>query len=259
MTESNRSFALKRLNSRPEALRTVAIMEDNPEIADFVKRQLELAHYNVLSCVDLSDCMYLAEHGCRTFILDIHMGDDRTEEGIAALKSLKAFDRGIFCILLTHHRDERFRKEARDFGCDAFLNKSGRDLISAFDQVLMALDRMWLGQATNLSFDPIHRPLADEIVRRVEALRESQIVFPDDSRKQSLLTRYRDLSERYFDGALTETEKNELDSVTVEIEALESIEAEETDIRNAAGRAGRLDATLDRIGDLLREWKASKG
>ncbi len=259
MNTTNRSSELERLTPGTEALRTIAIMEDNPEIAEFVKRQLEAAKYNVLSAEGLTDCENLAAHGCRTFILDIDMGLGRTEEGIAALRKLKAYDSRIYCVLLTHHRDERFRRAARELGCDAFLSKSGRDLISDFDQVLMALDRMWLGQATALSFDPIHRPKADEIVRRVEALRKDHLDdSPIDGHRELLLSRYRELTEKDLNGELSEEEKSELGEVDRALESIEISEADETDKRNAAGRPGKLDAALDRIGELLREWKAAK-
>ena len=258
MLETYPLSVLEGLRSRTEALRTIAIMEDVEVIARFVRRQLSAENYNVLLAHGASDCEILAAHGCRTFILDIDMGEGRSEEGLSVLSRLKLLYPRIFCILLTNHRD--LRKAALDLGCDAFLNKSGTDLRLEFDQIWMALDRMWLGQATSFSFDPAHRPKADEMVRCVEGLRRDQAADDlDDPEKRSLMARYHELTEKKFCSGLSDQDIHSLEAVTKALEEFELVEANEIDRRNADGRVGRLDADLDRIGELLREWKAAKG
>lgn len=258
MVETYPPAVLESLGSRAKALLTVAIMEDDDIIVKFVRRKLSAANYEVLRAYSARDCETLAACGCLTFILDIDMGKSRSEEGLDVLRTLKLQYPGVFCILLTNHRDHR--KAALDLGCDAFLNKSGGDLTQEFDQVWMALDRMWLGQATALSFDPAHRPKADEMVRCVEALRRDHTADDlDDPEKRSLLARYQELTEKKFRAELSEQEKLSLRDVTKALEAIELVEANEVDQRNVDGRVGRLAADLDRIGELLREWKAAKG
>ena len=246
-------------NSFPEVFRTITIMEDDAVVSEFVAKQLKEAKYHVRAADGLAACQDLAADGCRTFILDIDMGEAREEEGLVALKKLKELYKPVFCVLLTHHRDDKFRKQARNLGCDAFLNKSGRDLRSDFDQILMALDRMWLSQATDLSFDPLHRPKADEIVRRVEELRQGSLTRTlIASDKDRLISRYRDLTERDFNSELSTDEREELDLITSALESAERLEADQMDMENASGRLGKLEAGLDRVSELLRDLRETR-
>ena len=254
MIESSHEQAMVDLPPHSETLRTIVIMEDDGVVASFVQKRLKYAKYKVLKARGKSECLRWAEQrGCRTFILDIDMGKDKKEED-AALRELKAYNRGIFCVILTHHDEAGLRAEAQKLGCDAFLSKRSDRLLGDFDQILMALDRMWLGHLTDLSLDPAHRPKADEMVRRVGELRRG--LGESDPQREAFMVRYRILTEKDLLGRLTADELKELDQLNRALEAIECDKVDGLD-RAGKGRVGRLEASLDRLADILTELRAA--
>jgi DNA-binding response OmpR family regulator len=181
-----------------DGTRAVAIMEDEDAIFDALKAHLEPCGFLVLRANSVDACVELARGNCEAFILDIAMGLGRDDEGILALKALKAIKPTIYCAMLTSHQSDRFRPLAEQLGCDVFLGKSSKDLADA-EHVLLALDRMLLSRATNLPLGAQSRPSAAEICYRIELTRS----FPESlsqSDLDAMVKRYLDLRQKDVSG-----------------------------------------------------------
>lgn len=239
------------------ALRVVALMEDLQADAEFIESQLVGAGFLVLRPNSVAECEDCARQGCTTFILDMDMGAGRTVEGLALLDRLKQINPDNYCVMFTNAGEEH-RSAALKLSCDAFISKM--DLRTDFDQVLMALDRMWLVRATRLSLRPGLRVSAGEMADRVEVLRKVVSIdgrpLDRDERKRELIARYQELL------ALPERssfEEHELERLDLSLAEIEREEADEFDVRLSTSRAGKLDQALDRIESYVQELRAATG
>ena len=234
-------------------------MDDSPDIGSIMKRKLSAAGYEVTLPMSLHECMEEADRGCEAFFLDVNMGDDLPYEGLQTLRSLKRKDPRIFCALLTtHEEDEEVRIRSYEYGCDALLGKSSKDL-TRFEGIQMALHRMWLSRVTDLPLGPAGDSDALKISNRVAQIGVAAPIAPvpdvEGEEAKKSIERYQQLFVKSLQGPLTASESIEYESRKSGMEAIEDAEntAIETDFPHSG--AGRFEAKLRGAERLLQEFR----
>ena len=104
----------------------VVIMEDKKDtqksIRDILENQYNL---NVKIAKDKYEVINFAEdQKHQVYLLDVHMGDDRRQEGIDALEVIKELNADSFVSILTGHPTPEIKKMAYKFGVDLYKEKT---------------------------------------------------------------------------------------------------------------------------------------
>lgn len=103
----------------------VVVMEDDSETRHLIHRVFKEMGFTEVIFVDSTDAVVeLAVAGkLQNFILDIHMGDKRPQEGLDALEILKDIDSDIFVAILSGHPSVD-RRRAERLKVNIFQSKS---------------------------------------------------------------------------------------------------------------------------------------
>jgi CheY-like chemotaxis protein len=136
--------------------------------------------------------MELLAYGCRTFLLDIHMGGERKVEGLETLEQIKQECPDAFCAVVTG--DQRYRGQALSLRADWYCGKDDSEI----EQLIERLNEVYLRRRLDLT---------DEVtVRRVGSrLREPPAVAgnPADCLLQQAFERF-DFCRKYVDARIAD-------------------------------------------------------
>lgn len=103
----------------------IAIMDNDPDDLAVYRKVLTRLGFKKVYAVDSAHKVIelRKKNGLQNFILDIHMGDDREEEGLDALEKLKKGDDDVFVGMLSNHSDA-YERKAKRLKADAFIPKT---------------------------------------------------------------------------------------------------------------------------------------
>ena len=108
-------------NKRPD---TIVLVEDIPEQREAMKLTLEQIGYEVRAYESGTPAIHDAEQKLTSwFILDVHMGPGRENEGLRAMQSIKASLPSSVVVVLSNYPEKI--DLASDFGADLAIPKSG--------------------------------------------------------------------------------------------------------------------------------------
>lgn len=105
----------------------VIVMEDRITTQEAIKEILEREFNLQVKIVDSKeDAIDYAEKNrkIQCYLLDIHMGDDRQQEGIDALEEIKAINEKSFVSIFTGHPSQEIQRMASRLGADSYREKS---------------------------------------------------------------------------------------------------------------------------------------
>lgn len=110
----------------------IGIMENDYETRIFIKDVIKKLGGKVYEIDRVEEVVRLAQdQNLRAFILDIHMGDGREQEGLDALEILKKIDASIFVAILSAY-PERFKQLALKANVNVFQSKSGNSMFDVY-------------------------------------------------------------------------------------------------------------------------------
>jgi CheY-like chemotaxis protein len=110
-------------SNQSTALGDIVVME-NDDIRSDIIQALRSVGCGARAAGNMNEAICLAESGAgRFFILDIHMGEDRTHEGLDALEEIKGIDENIFVAVYSAHPNW-YEKQAMNLGADLFVVKT---------------------------------------------------------------------------------------------------------------------------------------
>ena len=105
-------------------LNEVVVMEDDKTTRADIAKALKELGCGVYEAKDSNEVIRYAEKKkLRNYILDIHMGKKREQEGLDAVEQLKSIDKSMFVGVLSNYPD-RFKQMAINVGVDIFREKS---------------------------------------------------------------------------------------------------------------------------------------
>ena len=104
----------------------VVVMEDSETTQDAIRKVLEKEFDLEVKIVESKeDAISFAENQeLQYYILDVHMGNDRRQEGIDALEIIKAINENSFVSILTGYPTPNIQKMASNLGADLYREKS---------------------------------------------------------------------------------------------------------------------------------------
>ena len=99
----------------------ILIVDDEPEVCDFLKEFLEMKGYAVLTALSGADALrYVQEQPLDLLLLDIKM---RGMDGIETLRRIRALNRTLSVIMLTGVNDEEIATQTMREGAQDYLVK----------------------------------------------------------------------------------------------------------------------------------------
>ncbi|MDZ8222548.1 response regulator [Nostoc sp. ChiVER01] len=114
------------LEADPYIKKEVVIMEDNPTTRETIKQVMEEEFdWRVHVVNNKDEVVELAQKKYAGFyILDIHMGKDKPEEGLDALEEIKEIDKNVFVSIFSGYPSKRVQEKASKLDADEFRPKS---------------------------------------------------------------------------------------------------------------------------------------
>jgi CheY-like chemotaxis protein len=103
----------------------IAIMDNDPDDLAVYRKVLTRLGFKKVYAVDSGHKIIelRKKNHLQNFILDIHMGDEREEEGLDALEKLKKGHEDVFVGMLSNHSDA-YERKAKRLKADAFIPKT---------------------------------------------------------------------------------------------------------------------------------------
>lgn len=99
----------------------ILVVDDEPEICDFLKEFLVKKNYEVTTASDAEAATQMVkERRPHLVLLDIRMPQ---KDGVVLLKEIKKINPGIGVIMVTAVRDETLAKETMTLGADGYITK----------------------------------------------------------------------------------------------------------------------------------------
>lgn len=125
----------------PDRLHHVVLLEDLPEIRERLTGHLKSEKFIVHDAHSQEECLEYLDYGCRTFLLDIHMGEKKKIEGLQTLQEIKHRCKEAFCAIVSA-RIAEYEERARNLGADYICDKEPSDLEGLIDKMnLVFLER----------------------------------------------------------------------------------------------------------------------
>src|SRR5689334_17133129 len=112
------------VTEEPLKIDEVAVMENDSTLMGIYEEPLKRFGFKVQTIGSADEAIHLAEgKNLYNYILDLHMGEDREQEGLDALERLKSIDENIQVAILSGY-PEVYRRRAKRLRADIFRTKS---------------------------------------------------------------------------------------------------------------------------------------
>lgn len=160
----NSSICDKSSFLEPLPTNEVIVMEDRVTTQEAIKEILEREFNLQVKIVDSKEeAIGIAEKNqeIQCYLLDVHMGNDRQQEGIDALEVIKELNKKSFVVVLTGHPSQEIQRMASRLGADLYREKS--------------LDLENDIRAIGLQIKKRYRDLLQEQLQTIDRLREDII------------------------------------------------------------------------------------
>ncbi len=169
----------------------VIVMEDRVTTQEAIKEILEREFNLQVKIVDSKeDAIDHAEKNrkIQCYLLDVHMGNDRQQEGIDALEEIKAINEKSFVSIFTGYPSQKIQRMASRLGADSYREKSfdlENDIREIGSQIKKHYRDLLQEQLQTQTIDRFRKDIIDELekINKLDKLYDSPstpLLFQDD-------------------------------------------------------------------------------
>ncbi len=164
---------MNNISIEPLPTNEVIVMEDSEATQETIIEILEREFNLHVKIVDSKEeVIGIAEkhQEIQCYLLDVHMGNDRQQEGIDALEEIKAINEKSFVSIFTGHPSQEIQKMASKLGADLYREKS-TDLENDIRDIGLQIKKRH-GDLLQEQLETIDR-LRNDIINELEQLDDS--------------------------------------------------------------------------------------